>query len=333
MSKKSFLIVLFSALILFSIYRASTILSQKQSSSHSSKYIVCISQIVEHPALDNTRKGIIDGLMSEGFVDGKNLDLCYENAQGNIALSSQIAQKMISKNPHVVVAISTPSAQTALKETASRNIPLVFATVTDPLSAGIISSKRKEMVTGTSNMTPFVKQLDLMKSLLPQIKKLGVIYNPGEINSVNLVALMKAQGKLNHVEIVAVTANKTSEVPSAAKSLVGAVDAIFINNDNTALSAFEGVVRVALEQNIPVFSSDIDSIAQGALAVIGPNQYQLGLQTSKLITKILKGTSANTLDFELPNSFELHINQDVATKMNIAIPETLKAKAVFFKKS
>lgn len=278
--------------------------------------VIAISQIVEHPALDITRQGILDELKDRGFCsDNKNIEILYDNAQGDPILALQIAQKFSSIEPSVIVALGTTAAQSIASQTKS--IPLIFSSVTNPKDAGLTAKN----IRGVSNWIPLEPQLKAFKKLLPKLKSLGIIYNPGEANSVSIVKQLTIEAKHLGIEILTSPADKSMDVPEATAALIGKVDAIFISNDNTALSAFSNIVNTANSASIPVFVSDTDMVDQGALAALGPSQYQIGRQTGAMIANILSGSPDRNQSIEFPDKLEFVINQKVASKLKIYIPE------------
>lgn len=283
-------------------------------------YTVSILQFIEHPALNATRSGIEDELKSAG------VSVLYESAQGNPALASQIAQKFVGSKPNVLVGIGTAASQALAAENRSILIPIVFSSVTDPIKAHLVNNLKqpRDSITGVSNYVDVSRPLAFFKQVLPKLSKLGIIYNPGEVNSVMLLEETKEKAKDLNITIVTATANSSLEVATATRRLINEVDALFINNDNTALSAFESINKIANQNKKPVFVSDIDLVKQGALAALGPNQYQLGIQTGKMILKILEGEKPSNLSVEFPNKIEIVINQPIADKLNITLPENVK---------
>lgn len=270
---------------------------------------ISILQIVEHPALNATRDGLLDELKTLGYKEGKNLILDYQSAQGNGALAAQIAQKFTSNQADIIVAIGTKAAQVAMAATRTNKIPVVFSSVTDPLGAKLVKNLKAPNghVTGVSNLIPVEPQFKLFKRLLPTLKTLGIVYDPGEANSVSLNKTMEKAAKEFDLKLVFAVAAKSSEVLSASQSLCGKVDAIFINNDNTALSAFSSVVKAAQGCNIPAFVSDIDLANQGALAALGPDQTELGRQTARMVDRILKNPTAPLPSVEFPQKTEEYV--------------------------
>ena len=288
---------------------------------------VAITQIVEHPALDATRKGVKDALAKAGFEEGKTLKWSYENAQGNGATASQIAKKFVGDAPDVIVAIATPSAQAVAA--ATRDIPLVFSAVTDPVGAKLVSNWEKpgKNITGVSDLSPIAAHLKLVKDIAPGTKRLGVVSNPGEANSVSLVNLIKAEGPKLGMSVTVAAATKSGEVLQAARSLVGKVDAIYIPTDNTVVSAFEAVVKVGKDAGIPVFAGDTDSVNRGAVAALGFNYYDVGVQTGEMVAKILKGAKPGEIPVSVVTKLELYVNPKSAKSMGVTISDAMIASA------
>ena len=289
---------------------------------------VAITQIVEHPALDAARKGVKDELEAQGFIEGKNLKWSFESAQGAPATAAQIAKKFAGENPDVVVGIATPSAQ-ALASSA-RNIPLVFSAVTDPVGAKLVKSMEDNTgsnITGVSDLSPIDKHLGLVKKIVPSAKKLGVIYNPGETNFVTLVELVQKFAPNHGLTIVTASAPKTSDVLAATRSLIGKVDAVYVPTDNTVVSAFEAVVKVATQSKMPVIAADTDSVKRGAIAALGFNYYDLGRQTGRIVAAILKGTKPSDIPAQGVSKTELYVNPEAAKSMGVTLSRELVTSA------
>ena len=290
---------------------------------------VCITQFVEHPALNETRRGIIEGLAREGYQGKDKILLVIDSAQANTALASQIAAKFVAQDPDVLVGISTLSAQTLYQAARSKNIPLIFSSVTDPLEAKLVKNLERpgHTVSGVSNFVDILPQLRLFQEIQPHLKKLGFLYNPSEANSRILLKKLKKIAPKLGIHIVEQTALKTSEIPQAASKLAGQVDAIFISNDSTALSALSAIINTATKRGIPVYVSDTDAVALGALAALGPNQYKIGLQTAKLIARILQGKAVGEIPVAFPSGTELYLNQTTSEKLGIPLSQKLLDQA------
>ncbi|RTK92859.1 MAG: ABC transporter substrate-binding protein [Rickettsiales bacterium] len=290
---------------------------------------VYISQLVKHPALDMTTKGIIDGLEQNGYKNGVNLDLRIESAQANSALASQIAAKFVAQNADIVVGVATISAQSFIKYTKENKAKLVFSSVTDPVKAGLVESLNmpSNNVSGVSNFVELEPQIKLFQTIQPNLKRLGFLYNPSEMNSLSLIKKLEELCPKFGISLIVQAANKTSEVSQAATKLAANVDAIFISNDSTALSALQVIINSATKVKVPVYVSDTDAVELGALAALGPNQYNIGLQTAKIIVRALKGEDLGTIPVEFPTSTELYLNEEAAEKIGFQFSEALKAAA------
>lgn len=316
------------AILSIAIFIAMTLFAtagSRAASAHAGKKTVLISEFVEHPALDATVRGIIDGLAANGYKRGSNLDLRVESAQANPALASQIANKFINLAPDVVVGVGTISAQSFAKAAAAAKVKLAFSSVTDPLGASLVKSLQKpgNHTSGVSNFVALEPQLKLFQQLQPQLKRLGILYNPGEINSVSIVKKLEKICPSLGITLVKQTAPKTADVAQSATKLAQNADAIFISNDNTALSALQSVVRVAQKAKIPVYVSDTDAVFEGALAALGPNQYQVGFQTGEMIARVLHGEKMGEQSVEFPVKTDLFINAAAAKCAGINIPQQL----------
>ena len=288
-----------------------------------------LSQIVDHPALNMTARGILDTLKSQPA-----LKIIVENAQGNIAVSAQIAQKFVGINVQCIVAIGTSSALAARNAVKGTTIPVIFATVTDPKAAQLVQDimHPEGQITGSSNFIAIPPQIALFLKLRPDLKRLGMIYSPSEINGTYMVEATRLAAKDKGIDVVAVSAHTSAHVATAARSLASKVDAFFISNDNVALSAFDAIVKVANEEGIPVFASDIDLIDQGALAAMGPSQYEVGVLAGQYVLKILNDTPIKNLPVVYPHAHEIHINKSQVDKLGIVLSkEIITDKTIIFK--
>lgn len=259
---------------------------------------VAVTQIVEHPALDAAREGVREALAEAGWKVGENLTWTFESAQGSVGTAAQIAKKFVGLQPDVIVAIATPSAQTAVA--SANGIPVIFSAVTDPVGARLVRSLENPgvPVTGSSDMLPLPLHLAMIRRALPQSKTVGVLYNAGEANSVALVETLKTVAPAQGFTIVESTAPRSSDVLGAARNLVGKVDAIYVPTDNTVISALEAVVKVGIDNKLPVFAGDTASVARGAVAATGFDYHDLGLQTGRMVARVLAGADPRTMPVE-----------------------------------
>ena len=290
--------------------------------------VVAITQIVEHPALDAVHEGVKDELADRGYREGENLRLMHESAQGNSAIASQIARKFVGENPDVIVAIATPSAQTVAA--AARNVPVVFSAVTDPVAAKLVQSWEAPgaNITGVSDMLPIEKHLDMLQRAMPDAKRIGTVYNPGEANAAALIELLEERLQARGLELVKGAATKTSEVLGAARSLVGKADAIYLTTDNTVISAAEAVISVGERAKIPVFAADTATVERGAVAALGFNYYNHGRQTGAMVARVLEGAGTADMPVETMEELDLYVNPEAAERMGVTLPEDLIQEAV-----
>ncbi|KKX27750.1 ABC transporter substrate-binding protein [Rhizobium sp. LC145] len=288
---------------------------------------VAVTAIVEHPALDAARDGVRDALAAAGYKDGENLKFIYESAQGNPATAAQIARQFVGEGPNVIVPISTPSAQAVVSST--RDIPVVFTAVSDPLAAQLVKDMEKPggNVTGLSDMSPVGEHLALIKEILPEVKTVGYLYNSGEANSVALLAVLKTEAEKAGLTVIESAATKSAEVQGAARALVGRADAIYVPTDNTIISALEGAVAVAEEGKLPLFTADTDSVSRGSLAALGFNYYDVGKQTGEVVVRILKGENPGDIAVKIAAGSDLVVNKAAAAKMGVTLPEGVLSRA------
>lgn len=269
------------------------------------KTTVYISQVIEHPALNATVQGIKDVLKKN------NINVQVESAQGNPSLASQIACKFIAQKPKIVVGVGTVSAQSFIKYLARSQTKLIFSSVTDPTG----SLPNNPNICGISNFVSLEPQLKLFKKIQPQLKRLGILYNPGELNSVSIVKKLKTIAPQHQLILVEQTINKTSDASQSIVQLSNQCDAIFICNDNTALGAIKIITKLS---KVPVYVSDTDAVKLGCVAALGPNQYKIGIQTGNLIIKALKKEKCNFVTY--PDKTELYINKEATKKWGLSIP-------------
>jgi putative ABC transport system substrate-binding protein len=288
---------------------------------------VATTAIVEHPALDATRDGIRDALAEEGFRDGQEIRFLYESAQGQPAIAAQIAAQFVGDNVTVIVPIATPSAQAAVAATST--IPIVFAAVTDPVAAGLVTDLTRPggNVTGVSDLTPVADQFALAREIVPGMDAIGVIYNPAEANAVVLVDLLRAAASAAGVAVVEATAPNSAAVQAAAASLVGRVDAIYVPTDNTVVAALDAVIGIAEDADIPLFTGDTDSVVAGAVASIGFDYYEHGKQAGHMVARILRGEAPGTIPVEFATGGQLFVNPGAAARMGITIPQAVIDRA------
>lgn len=287
-------------------------------------YTIGVSQIVSHPALDAAVEGFQEGLANQGF---EKVTYDVQNAQGDISTASSIAQKFANDDLDLVLGVATPTSQAIVKSVT--DTPIVFTAVTDPVGAGLVedAGAPKGNVTGVSDLLPMAPTLELIERVLPDLETLGVLYNAGESNSVFLIEEQKKAAESAGITIVEATASNSSEVKAAADSLVGRVDAISVLTDNTVVSALESVVKVAQENQIPLFAGDTDSVARGAIAAYAFDYFDLGVQAGEMAAEILAGKAIEEIPVEYAEKLQLTINEEAAAKTGVTLPDDVVAEA------
>lgn len=278
---------------------------------------VAITAIVEHPSLDQIRDGVKDELTDSGYKLNENLTVQYKSAQGSSATAAQIARQFIAAKPDVIVAIATPSAQASAA--ATKQIPVVFAGITDPVAAKLIKNWQPTgtNITGVSDYQEIVPQIDFMKKIVPNVKSVGYIYSPSEINSTVVLKNLQTHLAKQNISLIAVPAQRTADISTAANTLKGKVDLIYTTTDNNVVSAYESLVKFANENKIPLLASFPDAIERGAIAAYGMSYYDVGRQSGKLVVRILKGEKPGNIAPELGQSLRLVINADAAKKQGV----------------
>lgn len=301
--------------------------STTSTTEEAKSYSIGVTQIVSHPALDAVVEGFKEQMAEEGFVEGENVTYDLQNAQGDMSNASAIAQKFASDKLDLVLSIATPTSQAAVKAITDK--PILFAAVTDPVAAELVADAQAPgaNVTGVSDLLPVDSHLELIKRLVPEVKTIGLLYNSGESNSVTLVEMEKAKAAEMGLEVVEATAASSGEVLAAAQSLVGRVDAISVLTDNTVVSAFESVVKVCQENQIPLIAGDTDSVQRGAVAAYAFDYREHGKQAARMALKILSGTPISDIPVEYAENLELSVNTTAAEAMGVTIPQDVLDEA------
>ncbi len=295
-------------------------------------YKVAVSQIVEHPALDATRQGLLDGLKAKGYEQGKNLEFTFQTAQGNPAIAVQIAKQFVGEKPDVLVGIATPTAQALAAST--RTIPVIFTAVTDPLGAKLVKDLEHPggNVTGLSDLSPVAQHVDLMQELVSDLQAIGVIYNPGEANAMALVDLLKSAASAKKIQVVEGTALKSADVQSAARIIASKVQVIYAPTDNTVASAIDALVGVANQAKIPVVGGSTSFVENGAVASLGFDYYQVGVQTADYVEAVFQGKKVGEIPVTFAKGSDLFLNQQAADTLGITLSEAMLKRASSIKK-
>ena len=279
-----------------------------------------ISQFITHQSLDATREGFVDELAKQGYIEGKNIEIDLQNAQGEQRNLKTISQQL-AESSDVVLAIATPSAQSLANTT--QTTPVIFSAVTDPVSAKLVESREHPggNVTGTSDQSSdaISTQINLIKKVLPKAKTIGILYTQSEPNSVVQKDEAKRLLEEKGFTVVEKTILDSNNVKAAAESLMAEVDMVFVPTDNIISSTMETVKQVSIKHKVPVFGGSTEMVAVGGLYNYGTNYEELGRQTARMLIRVLKGEKPENIAVELPEKLELHTNQEMADALGIDI--------------
>ena len=292
---------------------------------------IAISTIVEVPALLDTKNGIIEGLAERGYIVGKNLEVDYQNANGKMDTQLAIAKKFIGNRPDVLVPITTPTSQAMIA--GNKDIPVVFATVTDPIKAKLISRyiKPGANVTGVSDAAPIVNQLELFKKIVPGLKKIGFIYNPGLDNALATLGWMQEEGAKMGIEVIESPAPTTNEVLIATKKLVGKVDAIYVPNDTTVISAIAAIIKIGQDTDTPIFTGETGHVESGAIGSVGIDYLGVGKIAGHMVADVLDGKNPGDIDaviaYKVLTEFKVVLNKAAAEKMGVTLSDEVLSMA------
>lgn len=296
----------------------------KKNSSSDKKLKIGVIQLVEHPALDQNYNGFVDGLKEAGYVDGENISIDYQNAQGEQANCVTIANKLVNDKDDLIFAIATPAAQAVANLT--KDIPILVSSVTDPESAKLVKSNEKPdtNVSGTSDLTPVAAQINLLKKIIPGAKKVGLMFCSSEQNSVFQIELAKAACAAEGLEYVEASVSNSNEIQQVTQSLVGKVDAIYVPTDNMLAAGMATVTMVANQNKIPVIAGEDGMVRSGALCTYGLNYYELGKQTARMAVEILKnGADPKDMPIQYLEKCDFSKNEETAKILGIVLPEVM----------
>lgn len=305
--------------------------SEEKTADGKESYTIGIEQFAEHGSLDNCREGFLKGLESEGITEGENLTVQYKNAAADMGTAGQISDSFVSDQVDMICAIATPAAQSAYNAAMDSEITVIYTAVTDPVAAELADEEGAPAgeVTGTSDKLPIEAQLQMMRQMLPDAKKLGIMYTTSEANSVSAIEEYEKLSGDYGFQLVTKGITATADIPLAADELLSEVDCMTNLTDNTVVSSLSTILDKANEKKIPVFGSEIEQVKIGCLAAEGIDYIALGEQTGKMAAQVLKGEKkASELNFETITEPGFYVNAKVASDIGITVPEDLLKNAV-----
>ncbi|MFC2035166.1 ABC transporter substrate-binding protein [Chloroflexota bacterium] len=327
MKKKGFSKILVSVCLVLVLVLSIPLMS---GCAATTKYSVGLTQLFIHPAMDDAKEGFIDAMTDGGFIEDVDVTYDFQNPAGDPTAEQTIARKFVDDNVDIIYSFGTTISQQCVKAAEGTDIPVLFCAVTDPVAADLVVSwdHPDENVTGTSDMIEMDSTVDLMLEIVPGITKIGTIYSAGEVNSIVLVDALKDVCEDLGIDVIEASVVTSADVLTAAQSLVGRVDVIWVGTDNTVVSGLEAVIGVCEDNEIPFFPSDDPSIEKGGIAALGFDYYDVGYQTGEMAVKILNGTSASDIPVELGETFSYTVNTAAAETYGVTIPQSLLDKAL-----
>ena len=304
--------------------------TQQTASSTSEKtYKIGVLQYADHPSLDNCREGFIEGLKAEGFEEGKNITVTKQSAKADDSTNTQIAQKFAADGLDLVCGIATPSAQALYNSCYEKKIPVVFNAVSDPVGANLAKSETEAMdgISGVSDALPVEEQLKLIREMLPDAKKIGILYTTSEANSVSTIETYKEKVGAFGFELVAKGVANAAEIPQAAEAVAGQVDCITNLTDNTVVDNLNVELEKAVAHNIPVFGSEEEQVGNGCVASAGIDYIELGKKAGVIAAKVLKGEDISSIPYETMTESKITVNPDAAAAIGLEIPQSITSRA------
>lgn len=286
-----------------------------------------IIQLTEHPALDASREGFIAALAEAGYTDGDKINIELQNAQGDQSNLKTISQKFVSDGKDLILAIATPAAQAIATETS--DIPILLTAVTDPAESDLVESNEAPNcnVSGTSDLTPVKEQIDLLTKILPDAKKITIMYCSGEQNSLIQADMAEEAAKALGLEVERKTVTSTNDVAQVTQSVIGTCDAVYVPTDNVLASSMPLVTSITNPAGLPVIVGETGMVNGGGLASVAIDYTDLGKLTGKMAAQIIEGADIKTMPIQYAENPELVINETAAAELGITIPDDIKATA------
>lgn len=282
-----------------------------------------VLQYTEHAALDASYEGFIAALEDEGYVDGDNIHIDFKNAQGQNPTAQTIASQLVNSNVDLVFAIATPAAQAAYN--ATKDIPIVITAVTDPVESGLTKAwdVSGTNVTGTSDLTPVAKQMELITELVPEAKTVGVIYTTSEVNSEVQVKMAEEAASNLGLQVIRVGVTTVNDIPQAVASVIDKVDAMYAPTDNLIASSMPVLWNACLDKKVPIVAGVDTMVIDGGIATEGIDYYQLGYETGLMAAQVLEGKDPSTMPINTLQNTTLIVNQKNAEAIGLSIPDSI----------
>ena len=282
-----------------------------------------VLQYMEHGALDAAYEGFIAGLAEEGYIEGENIKIDLKNAQGDLTTAQTIANQYVSDDVDMMFAIATQAVQSAYN--ATKEIPILMTAVTDPVEAGVVKDWNQSgtNVTGTSDLTPVAKQMELITELVPEAKTVGVIYTTSEVNSEVQVKMAEEAASNLGLQVIRVGVTTVNDIPQAVASVIDKVDAMYAPTDNLIASSMPVLWNACLDKKVPIVAGVDTMVIDGGIATEGIDYYQLGYETGLMAAQVLEGKDPSTMPINTLQNTTLIVNQKNAEAIGLSIPDSI----------
>ncbi len=282
-----------------------------------------VLQYMEHGALDAAYEGFIAGLAEEGYIEGENIKIDLKNAQGDLTTAQTIANQYVSDGVDMMFAIATQAVQSAYN--ATKDIPILMTAVTDPVEAGVVKDWNQSgtNVTGTSDLTPVAKQMELITELVPEAKTVGVIYTTSEVNSEVQVKMAEEAASNLGLQVIRVGVTTVNDIPQAVASVIDKVDAMYAPTDNLIASSMPVLWNACLDKKVPIVAGVDTMVIDGGIATEGIDYYQLGYETGLMAAQVLEGKDPSTMPINTLQNTTLIVNQKNAEAIGLSIPDSI----------
>jgi putative tryptophan/tyrosine transport system substrate-binding protein len=290
--------------------------------------VVGIANFGPHPALSRTIQGFKDEMQAHGYTDNKNVRYAYSDANFTPSLIPQTLAQIEAQHPSVILTVTTPVTQAAVRNIANQNIPLVFSQVTDPVKAGIVPDWKhgSNRINGTSSVTDYDAVLAFAKKVFPKAKKFGVLYNSGEVNDVAAIASLKEAAGKAGLDMMATSADSTVDVPQRASSLQG-IDFFYAIGSSLIQSSLPAVASVVDQRHVPILSAEHELIRKGDIIAVAyaPSYESQGAHAADMALQMLKGVkpSAMPVYVAVPADYKALINRRKMKALGLAVPAEL----------
>lgn len=308
---------------LFAFLAAAFTIEVRQTSKEQARPIVGILQTMSHPALDQIHRGIVQGLKEEGYVNGKNIKIDFQNAQNDQSNLKSMSDHFQNERAGVVIGIATPAAQSLANENG--NTPIIMGAISDPLGTGLVKNLKHPggKVTGVMDKQPIAAQLKLIQTVLPRLKRIGVIYTSSDDSSTSEYRTFRKLATAAHLQVRPYTITSTNDIEQVAQTMVGKVQAVYIPDDNTVAAGIATLLKATNTAKIPVFPAADTMIKPGGLATRSISQVDMGILTGKMAGQVLKGKKPEELAVRRVTNYQTVINEKTAKALGITIPQAL----------